>query len=60
MPVTAPAPISVPDTYIAQAEVVSPGTISPQGLSREGSAHAPLLATASTPTAIKQKIKQQV
>ncbi|KAL6765899.1 kinase-like domain-containing protein [Haematococcus lacustris] len=40
---------------------ISPGAVSPLGLSREGSVAGPLasLATLSTPTASKQKIKQQ-
>ncbi len=39
---------------------LSPGTVSPSGLSREGSVQGPLAALATTPTANKQKIKQQV
>jgi hypothetical protein len=40
---------------------LSPGNLSPSGLSREGSVQGPLanLALATTPTANKQKIKQQ-
>ncbi len=40
---------------------LSPGTVSPSVLSREGSVQGPLAAlAATTPTAVKQKIKQQV
>lgn len=38
---------------------LSPGTVSPSGLSREGSVQGPLNALATTPTASKQKMKQQ-
>uniref|UniRef100_A0A7S0RYN2 Protein kinase domain-containing protein n=1 Tax=Chlamydomonas leiostraca TaxID=1034604 RepID=A0A7S0RYN2_9CHLO len=68
--VTPPAPISVPESNSGNVDgglvmgpdglpPVSPGNTSPAGLSRESSMQGPLNTTSTTPTGVKQKIKQQ-